>query len=184
MRAVLDACVLYPTILREVLVDCAAAGLYQPLWSERILGEWRRAAARLGPEQDAVAGVEIALLRDRFPQAEIVGGEGMADWLRMPDPGDRHVVETALAGEAEVIVTLNLRDFPRPSMVSAGLGAAHPDSFLTALWAGQPDPVEAAVRTAHARAEAIGGAPVDLRRMMSRARLPRLFKAIRRSEAG
>ena len=31
MKAVLDACVLYPTVLREILQGAAAAGLYEPV---------------------------------------------------------------------------------------------------------------------------------------------------------
>ena len=77
MRAVLDACVLYPTILREILGDCAAAGLFRPVWSQRILDEWRLAADRNG----LPAGPEIALLTDRFPEAMAVpaGGADGAD---------------------------------------------------------------------------------------------------------
>ncbi len=66
MRAVLDANVLFPTILREILTDLAQAGLYHALWSDRILEEWHRAAARIGPEADSVAGAQIALLRLRW----------------------------------------------------------------------------------------------------------------------
>ncbi|MCZ2501128.1 PIN domain-containing protein, partial [Xylophilus sp. Kf1] len=69
MRAVLDANVLFPTILREILTDLAQAGLYHALWSDRILEEWHRAAARIGPDAESVAGAQIALLRLRFPQA-------------------------------------------------------------------------------------------------------------------
>ena len=50
MKAVLDACVLYPTVLREILIGVADAGLYTPVWSPRILAEWRHAAARLGAD--------------------------------------------------------------------------------------------------------------------------------------
>ena len=53
MRAVLDACVLYPTVLREILADAAGAGLYMPVWSARILDEWRHAAARQGLDAGA-----------------------------------------------------------------------------------------------------------------------------------
>ena len=67
MKAVLDACVLYPTVLREILILAAEAGLYEPVWSDRILAEWRHAAARLG--QGEVAGAEIALLRAARPGA-------------------------------------------------------------------------------------------------------------------
>ena len=55
MRAALDACVLFPTVLREVLTGAAAAGLYQPVWSDRILEEWARATAKLGPAAEVIA---------------------------------------------------------------------------------------------------------------------------------
>ncbi|MEK6205567.1 MAG: PIN domain-containing protein, partial [Amylibacter sp.] len=71
MRILLDACVLYPTIMREVLLGAAKAGAFKPVWSARILEEWRRAAARFGAEQAQVAGVEIALIRASWPAAEI-----------------------------------------------------------------------------------------------------------------
>ncbi len=180
MRAVLDANVLYPTILREILTDVAAAGLYQPLWSARIIGEWTRAAARLDGDQADIAGAEAALIRARFPRAMVAESPG-AEGLDLPDEGDRHVVATALAGGARLIVTQNLRDFPRPAMVAAGLRAVHPDAFLCDLWAHHPDPVNAAARAAHAKAEALGAAQ-DFRAMMKRARLPRLVKAILRSD--
>ena len=177
--AVLDACVLYPTILREVLLDVAGAGLFAPVWSERILGEWRIAAARLGEDMGAVAGAEIAQARLRFPGAEAEADAGMALAFDLPDPNDRHVVATALATGAGVIVTANLRDFPRWTLAGAGLDAVHPDEFLTALWRREADMVAGAVHAAHARALALGGT-FDLRAMMKRARLPRLAKALAR----
>ncbi|HRO14243.1 MAG TPA: PIN domain-containing protein [Paracoccus sp. (in: a-proteobacteria)] len=84
MKAVLDACVLYPTVLREILIGAAEAGLFQPVWSARILAEWRHAAARLGGDQETVAGAEIALLRARHRQAEVADGSGLARPGRPP----------------------------------------------------------------------------------------------------
>ena len=55
MKAVLDACVIYPTVLREILTGVAALGLYEPLWSDRILREWTRATAKLGALAQAEA---------------------------------------------------------------------------------------------------------------------------------
>lgn len=177
MRAVLDANVLFPTILREILCDVAAAGLYQPLWSERILSEWRHAAARLGPDQNAVAGAEIALLRDRFASAvQPDDGDRVID-LDLPDPADRHVIEAALAGDAALVVTANLRDFPRHVMAGLGLRALHPDAFLLALHRDDPGIVAAAVDAAHHRAMRLGA---DLPRsvMLKRSRLPRLARVL------
>ncbi len=177
--AVLDACVLYPTILREVLLDVAGAGLFAPVWSARILAEWRHAAARLGSEADAVAGAEIAQARAHFPRAEVAAEEAAALAYDLPDPADRHVVAAALSARAGLIVTANLRDFPRRALAPAGLSAVHPDEFLTAIWLRAPDAVAGAVDAAHARARALGGT-FDLREMMKRARLPRLAKALAR----
>ncbi|MBL3553988.1 PIN domain-containing protein, partial [Rhodovulum sulfidophilum] len=44
MKVLLDACVLYPTVLREILLGVARRGGFTPLWSARILEEWARAA--------------------------------------------------------------------------------------------------------------------------------------------
>jgi len=55
MKLLLDACVLYPTVLREILIGCARAGLYTPLWSARILEEWARATVKLGPQAEVFA---------------------------------------------------------------------------------------------------------------------------------
>lgn len=179
MRAVLDANVLFPTILREILTDLAAAGLYQALWSARILEEWRRAAARLGPDQDAVAGAEIALLRTAFPAAEVPADAGHSvDHLHLPDPADRHVIETALTGRASLIVTANLRDFPRGVMLSLGVRAIHPDAFLLDLNAADPAAVARAVGAAHDKANRLGG-DMTLNEMLKRSRLPRLARALK-----
>ncbi len=82
MRALLDACVIYPTVLREVLVGCAALGLYEALWSERILEEWARATIKLGPEAEVHARGEVAVLKANFPKASIQPRAG--DMARSP----------------------------------------------------------------------------------------------------
>ncbi len=177
MIAVLDANVLFPTILREILCDVAAAGLFRPVWSDRILGEWTRAAARLGPQEADIAGAEAALLRLRFPAATFPGDESRVAGFDLPDPADLHVLAAAVESGADVIVTMNLRDFPRPAMTAAGLRALHPDAFLTDLWIGHPDLVGQAVHAAHRKACDLG-AKIEIRALMKRARLPRLGRAM------
>lgn len=178
MRAILDANVLFPTILREILTDLAADGLYAPLWSARILAEWRHAAARLGPDQDAIAGAEIAMLTRRFPAARHADDGTRVIDLDFPDPADRHVVEAALAGGASLVVTANLRDFPQSLMASLGLRAIHPDTFLLDLHATSASAVSAAVEAARAKAARVG-ADMTTPQMLKRARLPRLAKALK-----
>ena len=107
MKILLDACVLYPTVLREILIGVAREGLYRPLWSARILEEWARAAARLGPADEAIARGEVAALRAAFPQAEVAAQPGLEGRLHLPDPNDIHVLAAAIAAHADAIVTFN-----------------------------------------------------------------------------
>lgn len=176
MRAFLDACVLYPTVLREVLLAAAAEGLYDPLWSPRVLEEWARAAARLGPGPEAVARGEAALLKVRFPAALVADDEGRG--LVLPDLADAHVAAAARAAGAEVIVTLNLRDFPSRALAGLGLRAEHPDAFMHALWRARPEALAHAAETVRAEAERVSGRPQPTRALLKRAGLPRLGKAL------
>ncbi|QBX99718.1 PIN domain-containing protein [Rhodophyticola sp. CCM32] len=178
MKACLDACVLYPTVLREILIGVARAGLITPLWSARILEEWARAAARRNPGDEVIARGEIAALRAAWPGAETAANPALEAQLWLPDTGDLHVLATAISGGAEAIITLNLKDFPARELNAHNLRAEHPDAVLRRLWAAHPDPVAQVVHKVHHRAETLSGGPLDLRRLMKRARLPRLGKAL------
>jgi hypothetical protein len=39
LTALLDTCVLVPSTQRDVLLECAAAGIYRPVWSQAVLDE-------------------------------------------------------------------------------------------------------------------------------------------------
>ena len=179
MIAVLDACVLYPTVLRQILLGCSERGLIVPIWSERLLEEWRRAAARNGGAADAaLAEAEGARANARFPGALIPPGDEAPLWL--PDPADIHVLATAIAARANTIITLNLRDFPARELSGYDVAARPPDAILMEMWLSDPDPVEQVVRTTHAEAERLSGTQLPLRALLKRARLPRLGKALSR----
>jgi len=178
MRALLDACVIYPTVLREVLVGCARLGLYEALWSERILEEWARATVKLGPEAEVQARGEVAVLKAQFPNASVRPRDGDLARLHLPDENDIHVLAAAIAGSADVIVTLNAKDFPRQTLAFEGLKRLSPDEFLMDLWLETPAAVEQVVRGVHKVACEMSGDDLDLRALMKRARLPRLGKAL------
>jgi predicted nucleic acid-binding protein len=178
MRAVLDACVLYPTVMREVLLGTAAAGGFAPLWSRRILDEWRIAAGRADPVAGALAEGEIATIATRWPAAQISPDPATETRLDLPDPADRHVLAAAIAGDAPVIVTLNLRDFPPRALAAEGISAIHPDAFLLGfLEAGHVPVAEVATRV-RTEAERLSGEDWPIRKLMKKARMPRLGKAL------
>ncbi|WP_099827159.1 RSP_2648 family PIN domain-containing protein [Oceaniglobus indicus] len=178
MRAVLDANVLFPTVLREILIGVAAAGVYRPLWSPRILEEWARATNKLGPGAEDVARGEIALLRAAWPEASVLPRDGDLARLWLPDADDVHVLAAAVAGSADVIVTLNARDFPRHILSEEGVSRQDADQFLRSVWDGNADAVARVVRQVHAKAEELSGETLELRALLKRARLPRFARLL------
>lgn len=178
MKLLLDACVLYPTVMREVLIGAAKAGLYTPLWSPRILEEWARAAARLGPEQEVFARSEITLLNAAFPTASVTPRDGDMARLWLPDEDDIHVLATAIAGGADVLVTMNNADFPRHTLAEEGLRRDTPDAVLRELFDSHPEVLIGVVEQVRGEAERLSGQDWSLRKLMRKARLPRLGKAV------
>lgn len=99
----------------------------------------------------------------------------------MPDANDVHVLAAAIAGYADIIITVNAKDFPRNILAEEGLSRADPDAFLVGLYASAPDAVARAVSDVHAEANRLSGDQWELRKLMKKARLPRLGKALQAS---
>ena len=174
MKVLIDACVLYPTVLNRIVLGVAEAGAFAPLWSARILEEWARAAARNG--DDATA--EIALVRSRFPDSDVTVNASTEARLHLPDVDDRHVLAAAIDGQAGALLTLNLKDFPARVLSAEGMVRRHPDEFLLeCLHDGQGD-VAGVVGRVHGDAVRMAGEALPLRGLLKRARLPRLGKAL------
>lgn len=181
MRVVLDTCVLVPTVMRELLLGAGQAGLFAPRWSLRIEEEWARAAARDGPQAEAYERGQIAAWRAWFPDAIVRADGDLERRLWLPDPHDVHVLASAVTGHADVIVTMNARDFPRPVLGEWGIARSDPDGFLLGLFEANPEIVSDLAQSAQSQIAAVSGENWDLRRLMKKARLPRLGKAIERA---
>lgn len=178
MRAVLDACVLYPPVLRDLLLGAAARGLYQARWSERILEEWARATVKLGAGQEAAARGDIALMKGAFPDGSVLAAPAVEARLLLPDPNDVHVLAVAIQSHADAIVTFNAKDFPRHLLAEEGITRRDPDGFLWELYSHHPETMGAVVAKVHATAERMAGGEVSLKALLKRAQLPRLAKAV------
>jgi len=178
MRVLLDACVLYPTVMREVLMAVAATGAYHPLWSARILEEWARAVAHNLPDDAGIARVEIALLRANWPNAEIAAAPDIQAQLSLPDRDDTHVLAAAIAGKADILLTENRKDFPTRILAGHNILRRDPDGFLLELFRENPDPIARAIEAVRAKAQTLSGQPQPIRPLMKKARLPKLGKAL------
>ena len=145
--ALLDANVLYPAGLRDLLLRLADRYLHAPLWSADIHGEWMRSLLADRPDiEPGVLERTRAVMDAHFPDALVTGHEALAATLDLPDPDDRHVLAAAIHGGADIIVTRNLRDFPADRLAPHGLVAQHPDAFIVELVEADPEAALAAVR--------------------------------------
>ena len=181
MKALLDTCVIYPTVMRQMLLGAAKGGAFTPLWSARIIEEWQSAAVKLGPDGVAQAASEAALLALDWPVAQVKWTPSLEARLWLPDPADTHVLAAAIAGSADVIVTLNARDFPRDVLAEEGLSRADPDAFLLGVFQAQPEMMADVGARVLAEARRLSNGDWQMRALLKKARLPRLAKAL---EAG
>jgi hypothetical protein len=130
-RAFLDASVLYPVSLRNLLMRLTLAGLYQARWSAHVHEEWIRAVLRDHPSLPPTRLHELRdAMDERAEDAVVTGYETLIESLTLPDAGDRHVLAAAIVARADVIVTCNLRDFPDDALDPFDIEAQHPDEFI------------------------------------------------------
>lgn len=178
MRVLIDACVLYPTVMREVVLGVARTGAFKPLWSARILEEWARAARKIGPDGEMQARGEIALIQAAWPKAERPAAPGLEQRLWLPDADDIHVLAVAVDGNADAIMTLNNKDFPKGVLAEQDIARVGPDGFLYACWQKTPEAVEQVGADVLSQARRLSGEAWEMRALLKKARLPRLAKAL------
>ena len=128
--AVLDANVLYPTLVRDLLLSLATAGLYHARWTQEIHAEWTGHLAGARPDIAHRLPELVRLMNQAVPDCLVENYEALIGRLELPDPADRHVLAAAIAGHADAIVTFNVKDFPREVTERHGIEVQHPDDFV------------------------------------------------------
>ena len=130
-----DANVLYPAPLRDFLMHLALTGVYRARWSAQVHDEWKRNLLINRPELTAEQLDRTSSLMDRaVPDALVVDYEPLIEGLNLPDADDRHVLAAAIKCNASVIVTFNLKDFPKDVLDTFDIEPVHPDDFIADLW--------------------------------------------------
>jgi hypothetical protein len=80
----------------------------------------------------------VAFMREAFPDAMVEGWEDLVEGMAN-DLKDRYVLAAAVAGDADVIVTNTLDDFPADACAPLGLRALSADGFLCDIWHDDPE---------------------------------------------
>lgn len=171
---ILDACVLYPAPLRDLLLSLASAGLFHARWSARIQDEWVRNLLLQRPDlkrEDLQR--TCAMMSQAIPDSLVTGWEPMEQIITgLPDPDDRHVVAAALRGHADAIVTFNRKDFPAEVMEAVQVEVQHPDDFLLNQLDLAPIPALKAIKAMRARLRKPPLEAADLVTMLEKLLLP------------
>jgi hypothetical protein len=100
---VLDACVLYPPSLRDLLLTLAALDAFDVRRSDEILDEVTRNVLADHPDIDKSRFVAhtIGAMRRAFPEARVQAPAELVEKLDN-DPKDRHIGATALAAGSTI----------------------------------------------------------------------------------
>ncbi|GAB3913694.1 PIN domain-containing protein [Kibdelosporangium lantanae] len=147
--ALLDACVLIPIHLADLLLRLGEMDLYRPLWSAEVLDEVERNLPKMGVPPH-LARKRVDAMRSCFPEAEVSGYEHLLP-IMTNNPKDRHVLAAATHAKAKVITTSNLKDFPADALKPHGVNAVSPNDFLTDTFDRSPDQTIDCLRAQHAK---------------------------------
>lgn len=127
---VLDTNVIYPIWTRDLLLWFAIYELYTPKWSHNIMTEYKSVMLQKG-FTDEDADKQSKNMNRAFKDALVENYEPLINTLNLPDIDDRHILAAAIKTNANLIITNNLKDFPKDYLASFGLKAKCADDFFT-----------------------------------------------------
>lgn len=127
---VLDACVLYPTLVRDAFMRLSLTDLFKARWADAIHDEWIRNVAINNQIDPQKLNRVRDLMDENVRDAKVEGFEYLIETLDLPDPDDRHVLAAAIHSKSDAIVTFNLKDFPVEYLASYEVELIHPDDFI------------------------------------------------------
>ncbi len=102
-------------------------GLFDAKWTEIIHQEWIRNFLKKNQHLEISRLQKIKdLMNAAIPSAHIHESyfSNLIPSLNLPDKNDRHVLAAAIVSKADVIVTFNLKDFPRNILAGYSTRAA------------------------------------------------------------
>ena len=176
---VLDANVIYPAPIRDLLLNLADLDLFYPKWSALIHEEWIRSLLANRPDLSRHKLLRTKqLMNNAFPDAEVREFEIHIPALDLPDPNDRHILAVALQCQADAIITFNTKDFPATYLAQFDVEVYDPDRFLSLLHQFSPNTIQRAFQN---QWHALKNPPVSKARLietLTKGGLPSIQKLI------
>ena len=178
MNYLIDTCVLFPTVMRTILLEAIKSKHDSAFWSEKILREWSTSAKKVGNLGQLQADSEISILRANWPNSVISFSSELEESLYLPDLNDRHVLAAAIAGKCDAIITLNKKDFPRQILDQYGLLRLDPDHIILEYLKDDASIIIEIAEDLLSEANRKFNEEWTIRQLLRKARLPRTAKAL------
>lgn len=170
---VIDACVLYPSLLRDLLMRLSMTGLFKAHWTEKIHEEWINALVKSKPHIKKESLLRVKTLMDEHNTDALISHyENLIEPLDLPDSNDRHVLAAAIKSRSDAIVTFNLKDFPVENIQPYDVEAIHPDEFISYQFDLAPSQVCSAVKAMRASLKSPPFTPKELLDALEKNKLP------------
>lgn len=133
--AFLDACVLYPFSLRDVLMQFSVEGMFQAKWSAKVQAEVIKNVEGNNPTAAGKLGRTFELMESAVPdfRSEPTPETAALVSVSSTDPKDVEILAAAIDGGCTHLVTSNLKDFDIAYGSARGVAVMHPDEFLAKL---------------------------------------------------
>jgi predicted nucleic acid-binding protein len=145
--ALFDANVLYPAPLRDLLIELALTGHFRAKWSNSIHDEWINNLLKNRPDLTfSDLDKTRKAMNNAVSDCLVENYENLIPSLKLPDSKDRHVLAAAIRGRADVIVSINVKDFHKHELSKYSISIQHPDDFILDLLNLAPESVYGAIR--------------------------------------
>jgi predicted nucleic acid-binding protein len=133
--AFLDACVLYPFSLRDVLIQFSVEGMFQAKWSTQVQSEVIKNVEKYHPTISGRLTRTFQLMEMAVPDFHAEPSQETIALVSesSTDPKDVEILAAAIDGACTHLVTSNIKDFDIAYGLGRGVAVIHPDEFLEKL---------------------------------------------------
>jgi predicted nucleic acid-binding protein len=171
--------------MTDLVLSLGEAGLYRPRWTLEIHEEWIRNVLEDQPQRTREQLERRCAFMDQAIGHDLIENyERHVDSLSLPDPDDRHVLAAAIEAGAEILLTYNLRDFPKSVVATYGITVVHPDEFLGWLMAEKSETVLSVIEEMRVKRKRPELSQTQLLEKLARLSIPRFVGMLRNAGYG
>lgn len=163
-----------------MLLSFAHEGLFRARFTDDIMDEWTRTLICLKPHLETSVGQQEAMIREVFDECFVTGYQPIIPSLKLPCPGDRHVLAAAIRASAQVIVTENRRDFPAAVLEEYGIETFGADDMLVSTYELYPSEAARALSRVRKRYRTPAMTASEFLFDLTKSGLPKLAATLRR----